>query len=271
MSSTTQTRAHASSPWIVNYRPDPRARLRLFCFPYAGGGAVNFRQWAERLPEGVESCCVQPPGRGARMGEPLFTRLAPLVREIAVHITPHLDRPFAFFGHSMGALMAFELARLLRSERGLLPARLFVSGCDAPQFPYTEAPTYDLPDDLLREELRRLNGTPREVLEHPELMLLMFPLLRADLEVVQTYRCEDGPPLECPISAYGGLEDPEVSRERLEGWRRQTSASFSLEMLEGDHFFLNSSREQLLRLVSGALRRMTEAPELRGGEQGARG
>lgn len=241
-------------PWLVIRRPNPRARLRLFCFPYAGGGAAAYQTWPAELPAEIEVCAVQPPGRAGRLRERPYERLGPLVEALAPSILPHLDRPYAFFGHSMGALISFELSRRLLREHGTLPAHLFVSGRRAPHLPRTHRPMHDLPDEEFLGELRRLNGTPEEVLAHPELMELMMPLLRSDFAVVETYEYEPGPPLDCPVTAYGGLRDREVSREQLEGWGVYTAAGFSVRMLPGDHFYLHAERALLLRSLAGELR-----------------
>jgi len=182
--------------------------------------------------------------------------LSPLVQALAEAILPFLDRPFAFFGHSMGAMISFELARILRRSPGLKLAHLFVSGRVAPHIIEDDRHTHELPEPEFIEELRRLNGTPIEALEHPELMQLMTPLLRADFSVVGTYTYLPDLPLSCPITALGGLQDSEVSREQLEAWREHTTASFSLHMFPGDHFYLNTERPLLLRVLSRKLELM---------------
>jgi medium-chain acyl-[acyl-carrier-protein] hydrolase len=197
---------------------------------------------------------VQLPGRGSRVREPAFTNMKPLVEAVAQALAPLLsDKPFAFFGHSMGASIGFELARLLRDRQRVEPACLFVSGRSAPQVPEEEKTTYNLPEAEFIEELRRLNGTPAEVLQHPELMSLMAPLLRADFETIETYRYEPGPPLTCPIVAVGGLHDEEVSREALEAWREQTRGNFTMHLFNGDHFFINTHQRELVETVARAL------------------
>ncbi|HEY0385456.1 MAG TPA: thioesterase domain-containing protein, partial [Pyrinomonadaceae bacterium] len=165
-------------------------------------------------------------------------------------LAPFLDKPFAFFGHSMGATLAFEVARLLRDEKRQMPVHLFVSARHAPQLPDPEPPIYDLPEAELKEELRNLNGTPPEVLEHPELMELMLPLFRADCRVSETHTYRPGSPLDCSITAYGGLQDQHVRREHLEPWREHTTGAFTLRMLAGDHFFIHTSHTLLLRTLS---------------------
>lgn len=245
--------ADESSLWVVRQRPAPQAALRLFCLPYAGGGALIYRDWAEHLPAKVEVCPIQLPGRGNRLRETPLTRMTPLVEAIAEAITPLLDKPFAIFGHSMGALIGFELARFLGREYAKVPLHLFVSGRSAPQIRDAAKRTYDLPEPEFIEELRRLNGTPRDVLEHPELMQMMIPILRADFETIQTYEYQAGQPLDCPISAMGGIQDPDVSRQDLEAWREQTKGPFTLRMFPGGHFLINTARPMLLQAITKEL------------------
>jgi len=256
MSTSYVATTKTTSSWISFVKPAPAARLRLFCFPYAGGGAMIFRKWADALPSTVEVTALRLPGREGRLREEPFVSLAPLVRTINEVLEPYLDKPFAFFGHSMGAAIGYEWARLLQGERGLQPLHLFVSGRRAPQYPDDDRHTYALPEKEFVEELKRLNGTPREVLDHPELMEMMLPLLRADFSVCGGYEYSPGPPLNCPITAYGGLSDTSVTRATLEGWREHTTSTFTLRMLEGDHFFLHSSQSLLLRVLSQALHQL---------------
>jgi medium-chain acyl-[acyl-carrier-protein] hydrolase len=250
---------NTQNPWIVTQKPNARAALRLFCFPYAGGSAVIYRDWAELLPPFVEVCAVQLPGRGARMREAAISDLSQLVESADAALRPHFDKPFAFFGHSMGAVIGFELARRLLREGGPLPRHLSVSGRSAPQFIDTGKKLYALPDDELIEELRGLNGTPPELLAHPELMELMLPLLRADFAVCQKYTHSPEPKLPVPITAFGGLQDTNVPREELEGWREQTTAAFKARLLPGDHFFVNTMRPTLLRALTQELHALATA------------
>ena len=242
--------ARAVSNWFTFPRPNPDASLRLFCFPYAGGRASVFRLWPDSLPNTIEVCAVELPARGRRMKERPVTRLSPLAQSIAQSLLPYLDKPFVFFGHSMGALVSFEVARLLRKECTQQPSQLFVSGRRAPQIPDKDPPTNRLPESDFVMELRRLNGTPREVLEHPELLQFMLPVLRADFEVNETYEYVSEQPLSCPITACGGLQDAEVNRRELEAWQEQTNANFVLRMFPGDHFFLNTYQPLFLRSLS---------------------
>lgn len=235
--------------WVVRPRPNPQAKLRLFCFPYAGGGTATYRSWPAGLPDSIELCLIQLPGREYRLREPLYSHPPDLIQALGEALSPFVDKPYALLGHSMGALLAFESARLFRREGLPLPLHLIVSGSKAPQI-HRIGRTYDLPDEEFLKDLQSLNGTPREVLDHPELMAMVLPMLRADFQIVQTYAYTPEPPLDCPISAFGGLKDTEVSREELNAWREQTVASFSIRMLEGDHFFLRSAQAVLLQMIS---------------------
>jgi medium-chain acyl-[acyl-carrier-protein] hydrolase len=243
----------AATPWLSYHKPNPWASLRLFCFPYAGSGALIYRTWAGELPRSVEVCPVQLPGRGGRIAEKCYTRLSNLVDDAALALLPYLDKPFAFFGHSMGALVSFELARRLRVRYGLEPVHLFASGRAAPQLPPREPPAYNLPEKEFLEKLRTLNGTPQDVLEHPELIQLISPIIRADFEAIQTYTYTAGTPFKFPLTVFGGLQDDEITRDELEAWRAHALASFRLRMLPGDHFFLHSAQPLLLRTLTQEL------------------
>lgn len=234
--------------WIIGPRPGPGARLRLFCFPYGGAGASLYRGWSAALPATVAVCPVQLPGRENRLTEPSFRRLQPLIQALADGLTPYLDLPFALFGHSMGALVSFELARELR-RRGRFPACLLVSSFRAPHLPDPDPPIYHLPDAEFIQELADLGGTPPEVLENAELMELVLPRLRADLEVCDTYSYVPEAPLACPITALGGVDDQEVRPEELEGWREHTSGAFRLRLFSGDHFYLHDAGSALQQAV----------------------
>jgi len=248
------TAASDSDSWIAFRKPNPQARLRLFCFPYAGSGASIFRTWPDALPADVEVCPVQFPGRGTRLMETPFTQLTPLVQALTQALVPLMDKPFAFFGHSLGALVSFELARQLRRQAGVQPVHMFVSADRAPQIPQRNSPIHALPEEEFLDELRRLNGIPGKVWQELDLMQFMLPVLRADFAVYETYAYSTEAPFNCPFSIFGGLQDRRVSRGELEAWRDQTSGSFSLRMFPGDHFFLNATQPLLLQVMSEELR-----------------
>jgi medium-chain acyl-[acyl-carrier-protein] hydrolase len=238
-----------SDRWIVRYRQNEQARLRLFCFPYAGGGASIFRPWVDALPPEVEICGIQLPGRESRLGEQAYTRLTPLIQALEGAISPYLDRPFAFYGHSMGALLSFELARQLRRTQDKLPVCIYLAAYRAPQLPNPNIKIYHLPSEVFKVVLRA-DGIPDTILKNEELMQAILPTLRADFELCDTYEFRDEPPLACPFLIFGGLEDVRVRAADLEAWPVHSSAECHLSMLPGSHFFLHSAQDLLLTEIS---------------------
>lgn len=240
--------------WIRYRQSRQHAQLRLFCFPYAGGSASIFRNWSEHLPPGIEVWPVQLPGRENRSMEEPFSHMSALIECLGPALLPCFDKPYAFFGHSMGATICFELARYVRQKgHSLAPVHLYVSGHRAPQIPDPNPPTYHLPEPEFIADLRRLKGTPEEVLQNAELLQFLLPLLRADFALSQAYLYTPEQPLSCSISAFCGLRDTESSREEIEGWRKQTSTSFNLHLLNGDHFFLHKEQNTLMQILSQEL------------------
>lgn len=239
--------------WISISRPRPSASVRLYCLPYAGGSSAIFHRWGAELPAWIEVCAVELPGRGRRIAERAFLRVSEAAEALSRTLSEHIDRPFAVFGHSMGGLIAFEALRMMQRQ-GIRPQVFFASATPAPQVPRLDPPTYRLPENELLQELRRLNGTPPEVLEDPELLTIMLPVVRADLELCQTYRHRAGEPLQCPLVALGGLEDEEVGEEEIEAWRNQAGGSFRKVLLAGDHFFINSAPEAVLETLQRHLK-----------------
>ena len=235
--------------WIARPYPRPDARLRLFCAPFAGGGPHTYHSWPEALPDWVEVCALLPPGRGNRLVESPLERMEDLLEQAIPALAPELDRPFAFFGHSMGGAISFALAREIQG-RGLgSPAALFVSGCNAPQFP-EEDPMHALPHEAFVRKIRDLNSAPPEVWANEELVELMLPVLRADCKISETYLYEGPCDLTCPIIAFDGDDDPLTFDDQVDGWRAQTSGAFTLHKFAGDHFFLDSHKRELLGFLS---------------------
>jgi len=238
---------------MIYPKSNPQSRLRLFCFPYAGGTAAVFRNWSQYLPSEIEVCAIQYPGRGNRFAEPLSEDVVDVINAVYSDLQPLLKKPFAFFGHSMGALVSYEFARRLQQEKQPEPLQLFVSGCNAPHERNVDEFTHNLPEPEFIAELRRLQGTPADVLDNADLMQLMTPIIRADFKASQTYKYLPGPPLECSLRAFGGLEDEKVTREKLEAWSEHTRGSFRAQMLPGDHFLLNTSPSLLTRIIAQEL------------------
>jgi medium-chain acyl-[acyl-carrier-protein] hydrolase len=249
----------AADKWLARIRPSPQARVRLFCFPYAGGGGSVFFQWAFQLPELVEVCAVQLPGRESRFAESPVNRMENLTEILNDRLDSYVELPFAFFGHSMGGLIAFELARKLRTTKGLQPRHLFASGCRAPQLPLTEPPMHTLPDEPMFKRVEELGGTPADVLKSPELLEIILPALRADLAIVETYAYKHEDPLECGVTAFSGLRDRMVTETDVAEWEQQTRGSLVHHKLPGDHFFIHSARTSMLNIITADLAPLIEA------------
>jgi medium-chain acyl-[acyl-carrier-protein] hydrolase len=240
----------SSKTWIVRLRPIASPRIRLLCFPHGGGSASTFHRWVTGLPKEVEICAIEFPGRGRRLLETPPVSIEEIVVALTERFHPYQDIPFALFGHSLGALVSFELARRLRAMN-IQPVHLFVSGRAAPQLPDPETPIRHLPIPEFVEAVRdRYQGIPDEILHDAEMIDLLLPALRADIAMNETYQYADGPLLECPISAFGGHQDRSVTTKELAAWRDQTSGAFRLRMFPGDHFFIHSAREAFLRAVA---------------------
>ena len=245
-----------SDSWFICFKPNPAARLRLFCFPYAGGGASIFQTWANELPLDVEVVGIQMPGLERRFMEPPVASLSILVQTLASVIFSKSNKPFGFFGHSFGAFISFELARMLSKKAGFRPVHLFVSGIRAPHIPDSNRPIHNLPDDEFLAELHhRYGGIQDETLQNPDIMRELLPGLRANFKMYESYDYENCDSLDCPITAFGGLQDYTVSRADLEAWHYQTKGTFILHMIPGDHFFIHFERQHFLPTLSDEINR----------------
>ena len=217
-----------------------------------------FRDWQHSFPAQIQICPVELPGHGTRALERPYAGMPELIEALEEGLGPWLAEPFAFFGHSMGALIAFELVRKLRSEHGPLPVHLIVSGRRAPQLPQDRT-TYNLSDADFDDELRRIGGTGNDVVKDPEIMELMKPVLRADFQVCQDYKYSYQLPLQCPMTVLGGTNDLDVTFEHLTAWREQTTGEFAVSVFPGNHFFIQSASSAVLQLVARDLSRYRRA------------
>lgn len=234
---------HTSSKWLVPIgKHNQEPKLSLFCFPPAGAGTLFFRHWSSLVPHGVNLWAVRLPGRETRINEPLLTTWPELVEPLIQALNTHCHRPFALFGHSLGALMSFEIAHQLRKHLGYLPTALVVSGRQPPHLPVKNR-DYKRTDVELLEELRLDGGTPEAVLQNSELMDLFLPIYRADLQLNQDYEYHLRETLPCPILALGGRDDQTVEIEALEQWQSYTCKRFQLQCFPGGHMYLSQQRE----------------------------
>lgn len=226
--------------------------IKLFCFPYAGASAAVYARWKRRLPAWLELVPVELPGRGRRMDEPLHTTFEGLLAAVALQVRPQPGQPYALFGHSLGALVAFEVAVQLMQQQAPQPLVVFASGAHAPSRRDTERFARLRTDRELRAELVRLQGTPTSVLDDAELMELTLPILRADFAVAGSYVCPPGRHILAPLHVLAGTEDS-TTPETLHAWRQHTKAEFELSMLAGGHFFIQSREAELLQLLERQL------------------
>lgn len=239
----------ANRKWLVTHNPLPNPRLRLFCFPYSGGAAHIYAKWPTKLPQDIEVVAIQPPGRSNRFTEPLITEMEPMVHGAVEAMREKLDRPFALFGHSLGAAIAFEACRLLEKD-GYQPRVLIPSGRNAPHVKTDKKPLHQLPEDEFIAELKSYNGTPTEVIENPELMELMVPILKADFGISETYSYRQDSLLQTPVKALGGTRDTHVKEEGVFGWEQYTQGSFKAHIVDGDHFFLHGPADEFFQTLN---------------------
>jgi medium-chain acyl-[acyl-carrier-protein] hydrolase len=240
------------TPWLP-VSPPPEPGIRLFCFPHAGAGSLAYQEWSRLLPSPIQVLPVLPPGRETRFGEPPYTRIEPYIEDLATALAPQLRAPYALFGHSLGALVAFELARRVRTSRLTAPVHLFVSGRIAPQLTEHRRVLHQLPAGDLAREVTALGGVPRQVDLSDQRLGYLLAALRADLTVNETYAFRTEPVLGTAVTALGGTADPRVNEGELAAWRAQTSGPFTFRTYRGGHFYVTEHRRALLSLVARTL------------------
>lgn len=222
----------------------------LFCFPYGGGNPAFYNNWEVYLSDHFQICPVQLPGRGIRFTEPSYTDFSTLVRDIAAALLPHLStNRFSFFGHSMGALVSFEVTKLLQRMKLPLPDTLFVSGYHAPHIPDPGRKIHHLPDNEFLDGVIEMNGLPQELVQNREFLSVFLPALRADFTMCETYEYKPDKKIKSSIVALGGREDPEAGEEHLRAWKEQTEGDFSLHLLEGDHFYIHHKEAEIVKII----------------------
>lgn len=234
--------AAPTNPWFPTRQPNPNARLRVFCFPFAGGGASVYNGWGAALPAGVELVSVQLPGRERRIMEKPFRQIPPLLDALEPALAPLLDKPFVFFGYSMGTRVALALTQRWQSRGAPLPLGMVVAAAGAPH--RARESRDELDDAAFIELLRKYEGTPAEVFAHKELLEMVMPMLRADFSIADSVL--PALPVRCPITAFGSHTDSHVPMPELERWSELTTSDFRARHFPGTHFFLRTAREQLL-------------------------
>ena len=249
--STTAT----NNPWVSTWALQKTANFRLFCFPHAGGNSSLFTGWPDLLPQNASLLPVQLPGRQERIRERAIDRMSELVNAIADGLAPLLNGTFVFFGHSLGGLISFELARHLRHKGQQEPAALFLSGCRGPHIPLNRPMLHLLPDNEFIDVLqKRYDGIAPQIAAEKELMQLLLPTIRADVKCFETYEFHSASPLACPISVFGGSQDNQVSVADLNAWRQHTTGQLSLRMYPGDHFYVAQHYEAIVKVIGQQFR-----------------
>lgn len=240
--------------WLICPKPRPDAPIRLICFSYAGGGASAFKDWGNALPEHIELCAVQLPGREERLNEPLISDMSILVHALTQEIIAATDRPFAFFGHSMGAIVAYEVACQLRVLGAQQPEHLFLSARASPQLQDHSVPLRALNNDQFIEQLHQSYGAvPDAIRSNAELQKVFLPILRADVEMLETHQDVGAEPLDVPITALGGASDLAISSAMLAGWQDRTRAGFAQHIFPGEHFYIHDERDAVVAAILDGL------------------
>ena len=228
--------------------------MPLLCLPNAGGGASQYFPWARLLPPEIELCPIQPPGRENRLRETPLNQMDALVEQLAEALAGYLTGPFAIFGHSLGGLVGFELARTLRRRYGLHPAHLFISARRAPHLPQKFGPIHSLPDEMFVDELaRRYNGIPDLIRQDQEMLSLYMPILRADVKIFETHSWVAEEPLDCPVSLFGGVDDTSVPVQDLAAWEIHSTKPVEMKLFPGGHFYHQTARQELLTEINRSL------------------
>lgn len=219
-------------------KPVINPRVRVFCFPFAGGSINTYLSWKKQFCNEVELVLVQPPGRGSRIQEKAHECMQGYINELLMHQNYMTSAPYILFGHSLGARVVFELASQFTAKGLPSPISLIASGSRAPHINNRKAHTFDLPDEVFIEEIAKLNGTPNEIIENKEMMSLLLPLLRADFKIAETYLAKKLS-LPFPIIVFSGDSDPSINYEEIEAWRELSKFDVEINILKGDHFFIN--------------------------------
>jgi surfactin synthase thioesterase subunit len=234
-------------------------KWKLFCFPYAGGSAAVYSKWKKKLDKDIELVAVELAGRGKRIYEPLYDSIDEAIEDVYKIIKNDLNgTPYGFFGHSMGGIIAFELAQKLRNMKTSQPSFIFFSGRGAPHVPKREDKEviYDLPEEKFREKILDLGGTPKEFFEHPELQEVLLPTLRSDFKIAETYEVLDEIiPFDFDIEILIGKEE-DVTAEQMHGWKDHTNKLCTMYYFEGGHFFINEKSEKIVEIINNSVSRL---------------
>lgn len=239
--------------WFQTLTQNKSTVLSIICFPYAGGGAAIYSDWAKLLPDQIELIAVQPPGRANRLFEPSYSNMNNLVGDLLGHIQTKIDRPYIFFGHSLGSKIAFELLVKFQEKGIRLPEHFVISGCSPPHLPANKNPIFTYSDNEFIAELSKLNGTPDEILQNKELISLYLPLLRNEFKLAYEYYYKGACTINCPVSVFGGEDDKDIPEADLKSWGDFFSDLRNIHIFPGGHFFINTHRTLVLEKVNNII------------------
>jgi medium-chain acyl-[acyl-carrier-protein] hydrolase len=229
--------------------------IKLFCLPYAGGSAMIYHRWKRSLHGTIQLCPIELTGRGKRFTEPYYDSLLAAVEDVYELVKPELNRgPYAFFGHSMGSLLAYELARKIETLPHPKPLHLFLSGGNPPHLKNNEKIYHTMPEEEFKVEILKMGGTPREVFEHKELLEIFIPLLRADYKIIETYEFQpDHPVFDYGITGFYGKADEEATGDKMREWQQYTKTQFWLHEYEGGHFFIHDYMDEIIQIINNTM------------------
>lgn len=236
--------------WYIGYKKNPQAAIRLFCFHHSGGGASSYHPWVESLSPLIEMVAIQLPGRENKFLEPLTSDLSHIITKLSKDFSYYKDKPFIVFGHSLGALLAFEFIKAIHRIYSLYPRQVIVSAAKAPHMPYRRKILSHLEDKLLKEELKAYNGIDERIQNEPELFDLFLPIIRSDFSIVENYSFAGSASFPCDILAFSGSDDPTVTQEEILGWSTQTTGKFEHMPFSGAHFFIRDHQKEIVNIIN---------------------
>lgn len=236
--------------WYIEYKKNPQAAIRLFCFHHSGGGASAFYPWIEHLSPHIEMIAIQLPGRENRFTEPMNNNLKDIVAKLSEGFRLYKDKPFFVFGHSLGALISFEFIKSIYRLYALYPCHIVVSATKAPHLPFRMKHLSQLDDKILKEELKAYNGIDKRILNNNELLDLFLPIIRSDFSIYEGYSFLESEPIPCDILALSGTQDQTVTHEEILGWSTYTSGKFERLSFPGEHFFIKDNQKSILEIIN---------------------
>lgn len=244
--------------WLAIPKPKPNAPLRLICLPYAGGNANSFVPYSALQELNAEICAVQLPGKGSRLNEAQYQSIDTLVEDLAEVLTPIIDKPYVIWGHSFGSRIGFELIRYFKEHKMPMPIHFIPAASRAPHELNTRNPIHGLSDEGFKIKLKEMGGTPDEIIEHDELMSILLPGLKADFKLAETHKVSTIEQLNVPVTLLGGTSDTIIPPDSLPNWQAHFCGDFELEMIEGDHFFIDKQFESVSKKLVDIIQRVTE-------------